>query len=54
MVKDPAPARDIDPNITPELQEILYRSLEGNPKAQYSSAREFCQQPSPSRQRESR
>ncbi len=33
LVKDPVPPREIDPSITPELQEILYRALERNPKS---------------------
>jgi eukaryotic-like serine/threonine-protein kinase len=41
LVNDPVPPREIDPSITPELQEIIYRALERNPKSRYSSAREF-------------
>ena len=42
LVKDPVPPCDIDPSITPELQETLFRALERNPKSRYSSAREFA------------
>jgi serine/threonine-protein kinase len=42
LVNDPVPPRQIDPSITPELQEIIYRALERNPKSRYSSAREFA------------
>jgi eukaryotic-like serine/threonine-protein kinase len=42
LVKDPVPPREIDPSITPELQEILFRAMERNPKSRYSSAREFA------------
>ncbi len=42
LVKDPAPPREIDPSITAELEEILYRALERNPKARYLSAQEFA------------
>src|SRR5579864_442005 len=42
LVNDPVPPREIDPGITPELQEIVYRALERNPKNRYSSAREFA------------
>jgi len=30
-----------DPTISPQLQEILYRALERDPKNRYASAREF-------------
>ena len=42
LVKNPVPPRDIDPSITPELQEIVYRALERDPKNRYSSARKFA------------
>jgi eukaryotic-like serine/threonine-protein kinase len=42
LVKGPVPPREIDPSITPELQQILFRALERNPKSRYSSAREFA------------
>jgi serine/threonine protein kinase len=42
LVTDPVPPRHIDPNITAELQEIIYRALERDPKSRYSSAREFA------------
>ena len=42
LAKDPIPPREIDSRITPELQEILYRALERDPKSRYSSAREFA------------
>ena len=42
LVTDPVPPRQIDPSITPELQEIVYRALERDPKSRYSSAREFA------------
>jgi serine/threonine-protein kinase len=42
LVKNPVPPRDLDPSITPELQEILYRALERNPKIRYASAQEFA------------
>ena len=42
LVKDPIPPREIDPSITPELQEILYRAMERNPKSRYSSAQELA------------
>ncbi len=42
LVKNPLPPREIDPSITLELQEILYRALEKDPKNRYASAREFA------------
>jgi len=42
LVNDPVPPREIDPSITPELQEIIYRALERDPKNRYSNAREFA------------
>jgi serine/threonine protein kinase len=42
LVKDPVPPCEVNPSITPELQEILYRALARNPKARYSNAREFA------------
>src|SRR5450631_1738692 len=42
LVNNPIPPREIDPDISPELQEILYRALERNPKDRYSSASEFA------------
>lgn len=39
---DFVPPREIDPTITPELREVIYRALERNPKNRYSSAREFA------------
>jgi serine/threonine protein kinase len=42
LVTDPVPPRQIDPGITPQLQEIVYRALERDPKNRYSSACEFA------------
>jgi serine/threonine-protein kinase len=42
LVKNPVPPHEIDPSITPELEEILYRALERDPKTRYASAREFA------------
>jgi eukaryotic-like serine/threonine-protein kinase len=41
LLNNPVPPREIDPTITPQLQEILYRALERDPKNRYPSAREF-------------
>ena len=42
LVNNPIPPRQIDPDISPELQEILYRALARNPRNRYSSASEFA------------
>jgi len=42
LVRDPVPPREIDPGITPELQQILFRALARNLKGRYSSAGEFA------------
>ena len=41
MLNNPIPPREIDPNISPELQEIIYRALERDPKNRYATAKEF-------------
>ena len=42
LLNNPIPPRQIDPQISPELQEIIYRALEREPKNRYASAREFA------------
>ncbi len=42
LLNNPVPPREIDPAISPQLQEIIYRALERDPKNRYSSAREFA------------
>lgn len=39
---DPVPPREIDPGISPQLQEIVFRALERDPKKRYATADEFC------------
>jgi eukaryotic-like serine/threonine-protein kinase len=39
---NPVPPREINAEITPELQEIVYRALERNPANRYASARELA------------
>ena len=34
--------RELNPEISPELQEIIYRALERNPANRYASTREFA------------
>lgn len=42
LLHDPPPARDLNAAITPELQEILYRSLEREPRHRYATASEMA------------
>jgi eukaryotic-like serine/threonine-protein kinase len=42
VVNHPAPPRELNPAISPQLQEIVYRALERDPKSRYASAREFA------------
>ena len=41
VINDPPSARKLRPEISPELQEILYRALERDPHNRYSTAHEF-------------
>src|SRR6267142_3756296 len=42
LINHPIPPREVNPDITPELHEIIYRSLERDAKKRYASAREFA------------
>jgi len=42
LLNNPIPPREIDPTITPELQEIIYRAIERDPKNRYASAHEMA------------
>src|ERR1700723_2535983 len=42
LLNNPIPPRELNPEITPELQEIIYRAIERNPANRYSSAKEFA------------
>jgi serine/threonine protein kinase len=42
LLNQPIPPRKLDPAITPQLQEIIYRALEREPKNRYASAREMA------------
>ncbi len=39
---DPKPARELNPEISPELEEILFRALERDPRHRYSTAAEMA------------
>jgi len=42
LLNNPIPPREVNPEITPELQEIIYRAMERDPKNRYPSAKEFA------------
>ncbi|HKV48676.1 MAG TPA: protein kinase [Candidatus Acidoferrales bacterium] len=42
LVNNPIPPREVDPSIPPQLQEVIYRALERDPKNRYATAREFA------------
>ncbi len=42
LLNSPVPPREVDPAVTPQLQEIIYRALERDPKNRYPSARDFA------------
>ncbi len=41
LLNHPIPPSVADPTVTPQLQEILYRALERDPKNRYAHAHEF-------------
>jgi eukaryotic-like serine/threonine-protein kinase len=41
LLNNPVPPREIDAEITPQFQEIIYRALERDPKNRYPNARDF-------------
>ena len=42
MLNHPVPPRELEPGVSPQLQEIVYRALERDPRNRYSGAREFA------------
>jgi serine/threonine protein kinase len=42
VLNDPRPARELNPNLSPQLQEILSRALERDPRHRYSTAAEMA------------
>jgi len=42
LLNHPVPPREVAPEISPELQEVIYRALERDPKSRYATAREFA------------
>jgi serine/threonine-protein kinase len=41
LLNHPVPPSVVEPSISPQLQEILYRALERDPKNRYASAKQF-------------
>ena len=41
LLNHPVPPRVADPSVSPQLQEILYRALERDPRNRYATAQEF-------------
>jgi serine/threonine-protein kinase len=42
LLNNPTPPREVNPEITPEMQEIIYRALERDPSKRYPNAHEFA------------
>jgi serine/threonine protein kinase len=42
LLNNPIPPREANPEVSPELQEIIYRALERDPKKRYANAHEFA------------
>jgi serine/threonine-protein kinase len=42
LLNYPVPPRELDPSITPELQEIIYRAIERDPSNRYAHARDMA------------
>jgi eukaryotic-like serine/threonine-protein kinase len=42
LLNNPTPPRELDPTISPQLQEIIYRAIERDPARRYKSTREFA------------
>src|ERR1039457_4918082 len=42
LLNNPIPPREVNPEVSPELQEIIYRALERDPAKRYQKAHEFA------------
>jgi serine/threonine-protein kinase len=42
LLNNPVPPRELNPEISPELQEVIYRAMERDPQNRYSTANEFA------------
>jgi eukaryotic-like serine/threonine-protein kinase len=41
LLNNPVPPREIDPTISPQLQEVIYRAMERDPNKRYANAHEM-------------
>ena len=48
LLRPPPPPREAEPSISPQLQEVLYRALEREPRNRYATAHEFAPRSAPS------
>ncbi|HYL36325.1 MAG TPA: serine/threonine-protein kinase [Bryobacteraceae bacterium] len=42
LLNNPVPPRELNPEISPQLQEVVYRALEREPQNRYATANEFA------------
>jgi eukaryotic-like serine/threonine-protein kinase len=42
LLNNPIPPREVNPEVTPQLQEIIYRALERDPSKRYPNCHEFA------------
>ena len=42
LLNNPKPPREADPEVTPEMQEVIYRALERDPKSRYRQRPGVC------------
>jgi serine/threonine protein kinase len=42
LLNYPTPPRVMEPSISPQLQEVIYRAIERDPKNRYPKARDFA------------
>jgi serine/threonine protein kinase len=42
LMNNPIPPREVNPEVSPEVQEVIYRALEREPQNRYSTANEFA------------
>jgi serine/threonine-protein kinase len=42
ILNHPIPPRELDPEISPQLQEVIYRALERDPQNRYATAHDFA------------
>jgi serine/threonine-protein kinase len=42
LLNEPTPPSTLEPSISPQLEEIIYRALERDPKNRYAHAHDFC------------